>query len=210
MIPHGLLQKDWQNQYSLLDNYAVHRPESIMVNYDLVFKSNTTQVLNEFRCDCIHSCEESHMGSTCYVIYSKSYKTKGVLQICQDELLNFDVNKSLPLALTYTNSSKQLIVDETKRTRNESIWKFTKVQPIFTLATLQIHPFQMTIKNVNNTKIVAQINRQRPEYPFDAYAYELMVMDHMLHNPYEFGLLLAVSLVVDDLRTYPETADEQY
>jgi hypothetical protein len=150
------------------------------------------------------------MTGKCYVIYSTSSETKDALQLCQDELLYFDVNTSLPLALTYTSSSRQLVVDEIERTRNESIWTFTKVQPMFTLAALQMHPFQMTIRNTNNTKIVAQINRQRPKYPFDTYSYELMIMNQMLHSPHEFGLLLTISLVVDELRIYPETADEQY
>jgi hypothetical protein len=44
---------------------------------------------------------------------------------------------------------------------------------------LQMHSFQMTITNVNNIKVVTQINRQRPKYLFDAYAYEFMVINHM-------------------------------
>ena len=74
-----------------------------------------------------------------------------------------------------------------------------------------MHPFQTTVTNTNNTRIVTQINRQQLKYPFDAYnVYELMDMDHMLDSPYEFGLLLIISLVIDELRIYSETADEQY
>ena len=136
MVPHGLLQKYWQNEFSLLANYTVHCPETSIGGYSLVFDSNITQVLHEFRHDCIHSCEEVRLTGNCYVIYSKSPENKGVLQLCQDELLYFDTNISLTLALTDVNSSKQAIVHESERTRNESIWTFTKVQPMFTLAAL--------------------------------------------------------------------------
>lgn len=210
MIPYGLLHYNWQNTFSLFANYTVNRPRNPIGDYSLVFKSNTSQVLNEFGQDCIHSCEGERLPGNCYVIYSKSPERKGTLQLCQDELLDLDTNVSLPLALTYVNSSKQVIINESERTRNESIWTFTKVQPMFTLTVLHMHPFQMTITNVNNTRIVAQINRQQQKYPFDAYAYELMIMDNMLNNPHEFGLLLTISLVIEELRTYPKTADEQY
>ena len=210
MIPYGLLHYNWQNEFPLLANYAVDRPQNPIDNYSLVFKTKTTQVVNKFGQDCIHSCDEERAGDNCYVIYSKSPERKGTLQICQGELLNFDTNVSLPLALTYVNSSKQLIVNKSEGTQNESIWTFTKVQPMFTLTALHMHPFQMTITNAKNTRIVAQINRQQQKYPFDAYAYELMVMDDMLYNPHEFGLLLTISLVIEDIRSYPKTADEQY
>ncbi len=49
---------------------------------------------------------------------------------------------------------------------------------MFTLATLEMHPFQMTITNANNTKVIAYINYQHSKYPFDDYAYEFMVMNH--------------------------------
>ena len=81
---------------------------------------------------------------------------------------------------------------------------------MFTLSAFEMHPFQVTITNSNNTKPVAYINYRRPKCPFDDYAYELTVINHTQYSSYEFGLLLTISLVIDDLRTYPETADEQY
>jgi hypothetical protein len=81
---------------------------------------------------------------------------------------------------------------------------------MFTLATLEMHPFQMRITNANNTKVIAYINYQRSKYPFDDYAYEFMVMNHTHYSSYEFGLLLTICLVTDELRTYPKTTDEQY
>ena len=81
---------------------------------------------------------------------------------------------------------------------------------MFTLVALEMHPFQMTITNANNTKVIAYVNYRCPTYPFDDYAYEFMAMNHTQSSSYEFGLLLTICLIIDELRTYPETADEQY
>jgi hypothetical protein len=218
MIPHGLLQKNWQtefpspenwqNEFPLPANYVVEQPIPPMSRYSLVFKSNNTQRLCDFEQDCFQSCENSRMK--CYVIYTALFEPKGALQLCQDDLINFSVNIPLPLAFVSTTSGKQVIINETERTRNESTWTFTKIYPMFTLATLEMHPFQMTITNANNTKVIAYINYRRPQYPFDDYAYEFMVMNHTQYSSYEFGLLHTICLVINKLCTYPETADEQY
>jgi hypothetical protein len=207
-IPHGLLRKEWQDEFSLSANYVVKQPVPLYSNYSLVSKLNNKQLLCQFEQNCFYSCENSR--GNCYVIYAASSEPKGLLQICQSDLINLSVNTTLPLAFISTTTGKQVIVNETERTRNESIWTFTKMHPMFTLATLEMQPFQMTITNVNNTKVIAYINYERPKYPFDAYAYEFMVMNHKQYSSYEFGLLLTISLVVDELRTYPKTADEQY
>jgi hypothetical protein len=208
-IPHGLLRKRWQDEFSLSANYVVKQPIPFYSsNYSLVSKLNNEQPLCQFEQHCVYTCENSE--GNCYIIDTALFEPKGVLQICQSDLINLSVNTTLPLAFISTTTGKQVIVNETERTRNESIWTFTKMHPMFTLATLEMQPFQMTITNVNNTKIIAYINYERPKYPFDAYAYEFMVMNHKQYSSYEFGLLLTISLVVDDLRTYPKTADEQY
>jgi hypothetical protein len=132
-----------------------------------------------------------------------------MLQICQDDLINISLNGPLSLEFTYTTSRKQMIIDE-DRTRHESTYTYIKVQPKFAIATLVMHTFQMVITNANNTEIIAYINHHRPKYPYDDYAYEFMVLNHNRYNAYELGLLLIIGLVVDQLRTYPETADEKY
>jgi len=208
MIPHGLLRKYWQDEFSLSANYVVKQPKLLYRNYSLVFKSNNNQLLCQFEQNCFHSCENSR--DSCYVIHTASSEPKGLLQLFQDDLINLSINTTLPLALISTTSGKQVIINETERTRNESIWTFTKMHPMFTLATLEMQPFQMTITNANNTKVIAYINYERPKYPFDDYAYEFMVMNHTQYSSYEFGLLLTIGLIIDDLRTYPKTADEQY
>ena len=73
-----------------------------------------------------------------------------------------------------------------------------------------MQPFQMIIANANNTEIIAYINYHRPKYPYDDYAYEFMVINHTQYSADELGWLLTISLIVDELRTYPETADEEY
>jgi hypothetical protein len=208
MIPHGLLQKNWQDEFHLPANYVVKQRMPAFADYTLVFKSNNTEQLCDFVSDCVHSCDNSR--TKCYVIYTALTEPKGALQLCQDDLINFSVNKPLPLDLISTTSGKQVIINETERTRNESSWTFTKIYPMFTLAALEMHPLQMTITNTNNTKAIAYINYRRPKYPFDDYAYEFMVMNHTQYSSYEFGLLLTIALVIDEIRTYPETADEQY
>jgi hypothetical protein len=37
-----------------------------------------------------------------------------------------------------------------------------------------------------------------------------MVVNQTQYSSYEFGLLLTIGLVIDELRTYPKIADEQY
>jgi hypothetical protein len=208
MISHGLLRKyEHDDEFSLSANYVVKQP-ILYGNYSLVSKSNNNQLLCQFDQNCFHSCE--NLRNKCYLIYTASSEPKGLLQLCQDDLINFSINTTLPLAFISTTSGKQVIINETERTRNESIWTFTKMHPMFTLATLEMQPFQMTITNANNTKVIAYINYERPKYPFDDYAYEFMVMNHTQYSSYEFGLLLTIGLVIDDLRTYPKTADEQY
>lgn len=208
MIPHGLLRKYWQDEFSLSANYVVKQPKSSYGKHSLVFKSNNNQLLCKFEQNCLYSCEDPRRN--CYVIFTASSEPKGLLQLCQDDLINLSINTTLPLAFISTTSSKQVIINETERTRNESIWTFTKMHPMFTLATLEMQPFQVTITNANNTKVVAYINYERPKYPFDDYAYEFMVMNHTQYSSYEFGLLLTIGLVIDELRTYPKIADEQY
>ncbi|UJR18612.1 hypothetical protein I4U23_005519 [Adineta vaga] len=208
MVPHGLLQKNWQDEFHLPANYMVKQPISSYANYSLVFKSNNTEQLCDFVQDCVHSCDSSRIK--CYVIYTTLTEPKGALQLCQDDLINFSVNTPLSLDLISTTSGKQVIINETERTRNESSWTFTKIYPMFTLAALEMHPFRMTITNTNSTKAIAYINYQRPKYPFDDYAYEFMVMNHTQYSSSEFGLLLTIGLVIDELRIYPETGDEQY
>jgi len=208
MIPHGLLHKKWQDEFHLPANYVVKQPIRPFASYTLVSNSNNTEERYDFAQDCIHSCDYSR--KKCYVIYTTLTKPKSALQLCQDDLVNFSVDKPLPLDLITTTSGKQVIINETERTRNESSWTFTKIYPMFTLSAFEMHPFQVTITNSNNTKPVAYINYRRPKCPFDDYAYELTVINHTQYSSYEFGLLLTISLVIDDLRTYPETADEQY
>ena len=208
MIPHGLLHKFWYDEFHLPANYVVKQPGPGSKSYTLVFESNKTEKLCDFEVGCVHSCVYSAME--CYVIHTV-LNEKGLLQLCQDDLINFSVNTSLPLDFIFTTSGKQIIINETERTQNESSWTFTKRYPaMFTLAAFEMHPFQMTIKNTNNTKAIAYINYRRPKYPFDDYAYEFMVMNHTQYSSYEFGLLLTISLVIDELRTYLATADDQY
>jgi hypothetical protein len=208
MIRHGLLRTYWLDEVSVSANYVVEQPNYFYRNYSLVFKPNNNQLLCRFDHTCFHACENSR--DSCYAIYTPLSEPKGLLQLCQSDLINFSVNTTFPLAFISTASGKQVIINETERTRNESIWTFTKMHPMFTLATLEMQPFQMTITNANNTKVIAYINYERPKYPFDDYAYEFMVMNHTQYSSYEFGLLLTISFIIDDLRTYPKTADEQY
>jgi hypothetical protein len=206
MVPHGLLQKIWRYEFHLPANYVVKQPTATVESYTL-FKSNNTEKLCDFELGCVHSCE--YPGMKCYVIYT-ALNEKDPLQLCQDDLINFSVNTPLPLNFISTTSGKQVIINETERTRNESSWTFTKIYPMFTLAAFEMHPFQMTITNTNNTKAIAYINYRRPKYPYDDYAYEFMVMNHTQYSSYEFGLLLTIGLVIDELRTYPEISDDQY
>jgi hypothetical protein len=208
MIPHGLLQRNWHDEFSLSANFVLKKPNSQYTNYSLISKSQNNQLLCQFDEICIHSCENPN--NKCYVIYTAASEPKGLLQLCQDDLISFSVNSKLPLAFISTTTGKQVITNEIERTRNETIWTFTKIYPFFTLATLQMQPFQVTITNANNTKAKAYINSKAPKYPFDDYAYELMIMNHTQSGFYEIGLLITIGLVVDDLRTYPKTADEQY
>lgn len=208
MIPHGLLRNYWEDGFFSSDNHVFKLSKYPYSKYSLVFKSNNNQLLSKFEPNCLHSCEDPLRS--CYVIFTAASEPKGSLQICQDDLVNLSMNTTLPLNFISTTSGKHVIINEAERTRNESTWIFTKIYPMYTLASLEMQPFQAKITDTNNTKAVAFINYERPTYPFDNYAYEVTVVNETQYSSYEFGLLLTIGLVIDELRIYPNTADEQY
>ena len=210
MIPHGIFRRHWQDEFSLPANYAVRQTNRpYWGNYTLHLQSNSNnQQLSAFSQDCLRSCDDEIRK--CYIIYRMPSELGDTLQICQDDLINLSVNKSLPLDFIYVVSGNQVFIDGRGRTRNESTWTFTRVDPTFTITNLVMHPFQMTIANANNTEVIAYINQHRPTYPYDNFAYEFMVMNHTRYSAYELGWLLSISLIVDGLRTYPKMADEDY
>lgn len=208
MIPHGLLGKYPPDYYLLSTDYVVEQAGWLSGNYSLIHTTNDNQTLAVFEPKCVHSCENT--WNKCFLIFTPAPEPKGLLQLCQDDLVAVSSNGTRLLSFVSTTTGQQVVVNEAERTRNESTWTFTKTQPIFTLAALEMQPFRAMIANVDNTKVLAYINYERPKYPYDDFAYEFMATNHSEHDPYEFGLLLAIAVIIDDLRTYPKTADERY